>query len=447
MTYFTKPFFTLVFAIADIYPLVILLDVIGIIMILFKERFEPRTFVLWLMIIIVLPVAGVLLYLVLGCTLYSTKRFDRKAEADRAILSEVPEDAVHGLDMGDGLDYATKGNDVRAYWNIGDFHDDAVTDIRSAKASVLVEIRKVPRRSFEKIADALCDAASRGVDVRVITGSYGFGRTYGIRSIVSAGGHFTTFHSRFYSTFSLKNSNRLLRGVIVIDGAIAYSGTESVVRVEGPAACRLAKRFAADWSFRTGESFDVDVMSGSHGSDIVQITSGGPDVGGEGPPVSEYMSVIMGAKERIYMTFEYLVPNEVLYNSMRLAVFSGAEVHLIIPRRGRHWYQAWNSLSASNELMLAGVHVYFTDKRTMRNVIVCDGKMCSVGSAVFNTRSMRYDFTTNVLAFSESLASQLEGFFREELRSAMECHPEEYADRSFADKLKILFSRMMMFFN
>ena len=176
MTYFTKPFFTLFFAIADIYTLVILLDVIGIIMILFKERFEPRTFVLWLMIIIVLPVAGFLLYLVLGCTLYSTKRFDRKAEADRAILSEVPEDAVHGLGMGDGLDYATKGNDVRAYWNIGDFHDDAVTDIRSAKASVLVEIRKVPRRSFEKIADALCDAppvASMSVSSPVPTDSAG----------------------------------------------------------------------------------------------------------------------------------------------------------------------------------------------------------------------------------------------------------------------------------
>ncbi|MGN0098604.1 MAG: PLDc N-terminal domain-containing protein, partial [Candidatus Methanomethylophilaceae archaeon] len=63
MTYFTKPFFTLVFAIADIYPLVILLDVIGIILILFKEKFEPRTFVLWLMIIIVLPVVGFVMYL------------------------------------------------------------------------------------------------------------------------------------------------------------------------------------------------------------------------------------------------------------------------------------------------------------------------------------------------------------------------------------------------
>ena len=52
MTYFTKPFFTLVYAIQDIYPLVILLDIIGIVMILFKERFEPRTFVFWLMIII-----------------------------------------------------------------------------------------------------------------------------------------------------------------------------------------------------------------------------------------------------------------------------------------------------------------------------------------------------------------------------------------------------------
>ena len=447
MTYFTKPFFTLVFAIADIYPLVILLDVIGIIMILFKEKFEPRTFVLWLMIIIVLPIAGFLSYLVLGCTLYSTKRFDRKAESDRRFLSDVPADSVHGLDMGDGLDYATRGNEVRAYWNLSDFYDDAVDDIRSSKGSVLVEIRRFPKGDFSIITDALSDAASRGVDVRIITGSYGFGRTRGIRDITSVGGRFTTFHNRAYSTFSMKNSYRVLRGIIVIDGSVAYSGAESVVRVEGPAASRLAKRFAADWSFSTGETFDIDVDPVHHGDDIVQITSGGPDVGGEGPPASEYMSMIMGAKERIYMTFEYLVPNEVLYNSMRLAVFSGAEVHLIIPRRGRHWYQAWNSLSASNELMLSGVHVYFTDKRTMRNVVVCDGRMCSVGSAVFNSRSMRYDFTTNVLAFSESLASQIEGFFREELASAVECHPEEYAGRSFSDKVKIVFSRMMMFFN
>ena len=106
MTYFTKPFFTLVYAIQDIYPLVILLDIIGIVMILFKERFEPRTFVFWLMIIIVLPIIGFTTYLLTGCTLYSTEHFSRKAEKDRSILSDVPKDAVVGLDMGNGLDYA-----------------------------------------------------------------------------------------------------------------------------------------------------------------------------------------------------------------------------------------------------------------------------------------------------------------------------------------------------
>lgn len=447
MTYFTKPFFTLVFAIADIYPLVILLDIIGIVLILFKERFEPRTFVLWLMIIIVLPIAGFLLYLTLGCTLYSAKRFGRKAEADRGMLSEVPEDSVHGLDMGDGLDYATSGNAVRAYWNMGDYHGDAVRDIDSAVSSVYLEIRRIPRKGFDDVTDALRRAASRGVDVRIITGSWGFGRTRSVRSIVSAGGRYATFHRLPYSALSLKNSYRLLRGIMTVDCAVAFSGAEAAVRVEGPAAERLARRFAADWSFCSGESLDITVGPVHAGDEIVQVTSGGPDVGGEGPPASEYMSVIMGSTQRILMTFEYLVPNEVLYNSIRLAVFSGAEVHILIPRRGRHWYQAWNSLSASNELMHAGAHVYFTDKRTMRNVVVCDGKVSSVGSAVFNTRSMRYDFTTNVLVFSESFASELEGCFMDELASAVECHPEEYDDRSFADKVRIVFSRMMMFFN
>ena len=447
MTYFTKPFFTLVYAIQDIYPLVILLDIIGIVMILFKERFEPRTFVFWLMIIIVLPIIGFTTYLLTGCTLYSTEHFSRKAEKDRSILSDVPKDAVVGLDMGNGLDYAVTGNTTKAYWNNGDHYDDLVTDIMGARSSVLIELRKYSHGDFERVSSALNDAAERGVDVRVITGSYGFGRTRGIHRLKEAGGRFTTFHSLPYSMFSIKNSCRLLRALMVIDGRIAYSGAESLVRVEGPGANRLAKRFAVDWTYATGEPFDVPDDSCGIGTDVVQITSGGPDAEGEGPPASEYMSLIMSSRERIYMTFEYLVPDEVLYNSMRLAVFSGAEIHLLIPRRGRHWYQAWNSLSASNELMLAGVHVYFTDKRTMRNVIVCDGKVCSIGSAVFNTRSMKYDFTTNVVVFSEDLAEQIEDDFREELQSAVECHPEEYARRSFMDRLRIVASRMLMFFN
>lgn len=447
MTYFTKPFFTLVYAIQDIYPLVILLDIIGIILILFKEKFEPRTFVFWLMIIIVLPVGGFVLYLLTGCTLYAGKKFSRKAEADRNLLSVTPEDAVDGLDMGNGLDYAVSGNSTSAYWNTFDHYPDLINDISSAESYVLIEIRRFHSKRFGPVASALFDALSRGVEVYIITGSYVFGRTRDVHKLREAGLRYTTFHNRAYSMFSIKNSCRVLRYIAVVDGKVVYSGAESVVRVEGPGADRLTKRFTVDWNYASGENRVFSENISAVGQDYVQITSGGPDAEGEGPPASEYTSLILSSKERIYMTFEYLVPDEVLYNSIRLAVFSGVEIHLLIPRRGRHWYQAWNSLSASNELMLAGVHVYFTDKRTRRNVVVCDGTVSSVGSAVFNTRSMKYDFSTNTVVFSDELASQLEDFFKEELSDAVECLPEEYAHRSFGDKLKIVASRMLMFFN
>ena len=448
MTYMTKPFFDLVYSIVDIYPLVILLDIIGIILILFKERFEPRTFVIWLMIIIVLPVWGFVIYLLLGCTIYSRKKFKRKWEEDSRILSPKPKDTVVGLETGNGLDYAVRGNTSKTYWNLGEYAEDAIRDIGSAKESVLMEARYFPKNiGFERILDALSAAAERGVDVRVLTGARGFGRTKGSERITRAGGKFRTFHKLPYAVFSIKNRNRLLRGILVVDGRISYTGLECVVRIEGTSAVRSAKRFAADWSFATKEYYNPELEPVPCGDEVVQITSGGPDAGGLNPPASEYMGIINQSKKELFMTFQYLVPDEVMYNSIRLAVHSGADVRILVPRRGKHWYQGWNSLAAANPLMLEGAHVYFTDKRTFRNVIVSDGSIVSVGSAVFNSRSMRYDFTTNAVIFSERLAEQTKQCFLDELSEAVECHPEEDEKRSFMDRLKIVFSRMMMFFN
>ena len=448
MTYMTKPFFDLVYSIVDIYPLVILLDVIGIIMILFKEKFEPRTFVLWLMIIIVLPIWGFVLYLLLGCTLYSTKKFKRKFELDKEILGPHPEHAVAGLDTGNGLDYAVSGNLCKSYWDIGTYLDDACRDIAEAKGTVLLELRKFPKNiNFDVITSALASAAGRGVDVRVLLGSRGFGRSEGFERLVKAGVKVHTFHNELYAMISIKNSNRILRGILAVDGRIAYEGAEAVLRLEGPAALRLSKRFCADWSFATKEKYDPDMEAVPCGDCIAQITSGGPDSGGLNPPASAYMALICEARKELLMTFQYLVPDEVLYNSIRLATATGCDVRILMPRRGKHWYQSWNSLSASNPLMLAGAHVYFTDKRTLRNVIIMDGRIVSVGSAVFNSRSMRYDFTTNAIVFSDKLAAEMKGYFENELADAVECYPEEYQKRSFMDRIKIVISRMMMFFN
>ena len=456
MTVLTKPFFTLVFAIADIAPLVIAVDLIGILMLLFKERMEPRTFVMWLMIILVLPIAGFILYLMFGCTVHARHVFGRKRSAETAMFEGESDDAPEWIShevravRSSGGDIMTAGNDARLIWSIEEGLDVILADIGLAEKSVHIEMRAIPRGQVgERVVDALEAAAKSGMDVRLLTDVRGFGRTRGARRVRAAGGRFETFHNPLYSTFNIKNVNRNTRHISVIDGKVAYTGTDAVVRLEGPAAGRLERRFLADWAHATDTAPMVpDGGPTPRGSDMVQIVSGGPDqCEGLGPMASAYEATISSAERTLLVSMPYMVPDENMYNALRLARLSGVEVILMLPGHGRHWYQRWNSLSASSQMMSSGVKVYFTQRRTRRCVMVADGRLLAVGSSPFSILSMTRDFSTAALVCSEDVASVAEDEFRRELGSAVECSPDDYRGRSFADRVKVGLSRVMMFFN
>lgn len=456
MTFLTRPFFTLVFAIADIAPLVIALDLVGILLILFKERMDPRTFILWLMIIIVFPIGGFILYLLLGCTLYSRRLFSHKREAEEHMFDGesygVPEKMIGGVRAvrESGGDVYTSGNDTRLMWSMDDSVRSLIADIGAAERSVHMEVRAIPKGDVGRsIVDALAASAEAGRDVRLMTDVYGFGRTRGVRALKKAGGSFRTFHNRLYSAFNIKNRNRDMRYITVIDGRISYIGMDASVRIEGPAADRLERRFLADWAHPLRKVPEApDSPAAPVGADGVQIVSGGPDLGQDLEPLSaSYAECISNAKERVMVSMPYMIPDETLYNSLKLARLSGAEVTILLPERARHWYQPWNSLAASSQLMMAGVRVFFTRSRTHRCVITSDGMVTSIGSAVFCQASMSGDMNTNAVVFSERVAAAVEERFSDELKSAVECSSEDYRGRTFADRLTVAVARMMMFFN
>lgn len=455
MTFLTTPFLTLAFAIADIAPLVVALDVAGIALMLFGERMEPRTFVLWLMIILVFPVGGFILYLMFGCTMYSRHVFGRKMSSDSETIG-IPEPFDGRCEMSRtlaeaGADASTPGNLTHAYWHATDSAEDILESIRRAEKSVYVECRTAQSDGlFGSIASAMAERAADGLDVRLLTGTMGFGRTGAVRRVRSAGGTCRTFHNPLYSMLSIKNSNRALRFLVVVDGRDAYTGRDTLIRVRGPAAARLEARFMADWnhSARTSEIPPPRADPGYPDGSEVQIVCGGPDQDGSSSPVvSMYSAIISSAERTLYISMPYLVPDENMYNTLKLARLSGVDVRILVPRRGRHWYQSWNSLSASNPMMMVGVRVYFTMSGVNRCMAVADGRVCMIGSAAFNTNSMTDDFTVSAVVHSEELARTVEREFMDELAGGVECLPEDYRGRTFTDMLKVTVARLMMFLN
>lgn len=453
MTYLTRPFVTFMFAVEPFWLPLLIVDVVALLLMIFAERFSPRTLIFWIAVVVVLPFVGLILYIVFGSSLYGRFVFSRKARSDERFLQgesdePAPTDARQASTLRAlGADVYTSDNSVRFYWDRSEVGPVMVEDIRRAQRTVHLMARRLPR-GMEKVHEAVVEAVGRGVDVCIMTSSLGFGRTRGLRAMRRAGVRFHTFHRTLYSLLSVRPANRNVRAMAVIDGRVAYQGRGAAIRVEGPAASRLERRFMADWVHATGErAVPGDHAVRSEGGVGVQVVSDGPDSGKSKPLFSGYSDIIMHSKRTLYMAFPYMLPADEFYANVKLAVASGVDVHILLPGKGRHWYQSWNSLAASNPLMRIGAKVYFADRMLGKCVIVSDGRVCCVGSGDFSSRPLAQDFNTACIVYSDEVAADAERRFLEELEGSAECHPDMYDSRSAGDMLRIAVARMLMFFN
>lgn len=452
MTFLTRPFFTFIFAVAPFWLPLLIVDVAALLVLLFAERFRPRTFIFWVAVVIVFPFGGLLLYLAFGSTLYGRWMYGRKAENDRRFLGPateaVPEDYADWAKSirGTGGDLCIGGNSAEFHWSREDVRDRMADDIRSAVKTVYIMARCMPG-FLDDVYDAVLEKTRQGVEVRIMTSVRGFGRTAGVRKLKEAGARVCTFHSTWNSMFSIRPAYRNMRAAVIIDGCVAYEGRGAILRVEGPAADRIERRFRADWFHGSGEDLGVPAaVPSTAGGVCVQTVSDGPDVR-MSPMMACYTQIIEGTRDRLYMVFPYLLPNDEMYSAVKLAVASGVDVRILLPRRGRHWWQSWNSLAASNPLMTIGAKVYFADRTLGKCVMVSDGAVCCTGSADFSGVSLEHDFNMSCLVYSRDVASRAEADFMDELGRSVECLPEEYSHRSLTDMFLIAVARMLMFFN
>lgn len=453
MTFLTDQVIAYVTFVLPIWVPLLVVDVLALIVLIFVERLDPRSLIFWITVIVILPFAGIVLFALFGSTIYASRRFGRKSAEDQKFLDYIipqeGEETVMQRSLRElGADVRTKGNLVKLYWERSEILADVRADFDSATESIYIMARRMPH-GLDEAMRSLIEKTKQGLDVRIMTSTLWFGRTGGIGKLRKAGAKFCTFHNPLYSAFMKKSAYRNMRSFVVIDGAIAYEGRGAAMRLEGPAAERLERRFRADWLHGSGEDLGVRPVSTPprQGGVDVQIVSDGPDLRESSPMMTCYSDIIGGARESLYMSFPYLMPNDELYASVKLAVLSGVDVRILLPRRSRRWYQAWNSLAAAYPLMLAGARVYFADRSLAKCIMVADRSTLSIGSSDFTTRSLDLDFNTNATVYSSEAASEAADAILHETGLAAECHPEDYESRSIADMFNIAVSRMLMFFN
>jgi cardiolipin synthase len=482
------------FIIDNILLLILLADVFLILVMVFWERNDPQTVLLWIIVLGVIPIVGFFLYLFLGQSFYSERAFRNKAAKDRefedAILAEVKESVSKIMDNelaehpenGKKLRFAnamtkagselyTNSNDVRFMSESQTYFDNLLKDLADAKETINFEYYIIRNDEVSnRLMDILTDRVKNGVEVRLMIDAIGNnkGPKKKIREFKAAGGKFSLFHSTATCLLSPRKNNRNHRKIAVIDGTVAYVGgfnigdeylgkgplgfwRDSAVRIEGPEVLDAQVRFLVDWRYATDENavfemkFYPDIMKMvSKGEDSIQLISGGPDVAYFNPIQLQYLNMFLSAEKTLYIHTPYLGPDAALLETLRNSALLGVDVRVIIPDVGDHPFVYWANRYYANTLMEQGVKIYefhngFVHSKTM----VADGYYCSVGSANLDERSVKLNFETNAMIYSSRIGKEMDDAFMKDLERCTEYTREMYAQRTFFQRFKTGISRLV----
>ena len=464
--------------------------IISVAVILASEK-RPQKAVAWLIIMILLPVAGLILFIIFGHNFRRTKQAARKSARDWKYVREVigahrldyftkpsslktvgleTHDDMVSLLVSNGSAFLTMGNEVKLFSDGMEFFESLFHAIENAKEHVHVQYYIIRNdRLGRSFLDLLKRKSAQGVEVRLLVD--GVGTRLPRRCIASlreAGVKVEVFFPPLISWLPFINHRinfRNHRKIVIVDGHTGFIGgynvgdeylgkvhrwgywRDAALRVEGMAALGLQLRFFLDWNEASREKMNVEeryfpkkVATG--GSVPMQIVSSGPDTPWA-PIKMSYLKMIHEAEESVYIQSPYFVPDDSVMDALNMAALSGIDVRIMIPDKPDHPFVHWVSLSYLGELLPSGVRGYMYGSGFIHaKTVVVDGRITSIGSANWDIRSFELNFETNAVLYSMEVAGKQKAAFLDDLARCREVTVEEFRRRSLLGRFRMFVSRL-----
>ncbi|WP_066890794.1 cardiolipin synthase [Clostridium nigeriense] len=452
------------------------INIISALSLIFIERKEPTTTWAWLLILLILPGVGFILYLLFGQNLSRQKIFKEKKGSDerksRELQDKFKEEKRNGNISEEFMELIkmnynhsgalyTTGNSIETFINGEDKFERLIRDIKAAKNFIHIEYYIFRLDALGKtIIEELKKKVDEGVEVRLLVDGMGSKSLRGkqIKYIRSLGIKFHVFFPGILPYINIRLNFRNHRKIVVIDGKVGYVGGFNVgneyvnkgnqfdfwrdthVRVQGEAVNELNKRFILDWDYASeGELKDYSkyfVNEKEYGDIGIQIISSGPDHKEEYIK-NAYMKIINNAKNNVYIQTPYLVPDEPMKEAIKIAALSGIDVRIMVPGKPDHFFMEWILSANMGELLECGVKIYRYQKGFIHSkTIVADGKVSSIGTANLDIRSFQLNFEINAIIFDKDFAKEQEKIFENDIENCKLVTLEEYSNRGKSIRIK-----------
>jgi len=430
------------------FALITLLELTVVVRILLRPHRDPASRIAWMVVVAVLPLLGMLAYLLLGEVNIGRRRVRRLHEvlkhmpaiprqptgAPAEFAPAVPEPHQHLFWLGYSISgfHPVVGNTARLLPDSNATIDAMVADIDSATDHVHVLFYIwLPDHNGTKVVEALKRAAARGVTCRAMAddlGSRTIIRSKHWQAMRAAGVRLAAglpVGNPLLRPFEGRIDLRNHRKIVVIDDRITYCGSQNcadpefrvkakyapwvdlVMRFEGPIARQNQFLFASDWMTYVDENLD-ELLSKAlplpmSGGVPAQVIGTGPTVRYSAMP-EIFESMMFAARREIVATTPYYVPDESLHNALCTTAYRGVNTTIVFPARNDSWFVGAASRSYYADLLTAGVKIYeYVGGLLHTKSLTLDGEVTLIGSANMDRRSFELNYENNILFHDPAL--------------------------------------------
>lgn len=441
-----------------------------VILSLINRDVNPEYKVSWLVIVMLLPGFGALLYVLF----YSRRLSRREAASMRKILgslaraAEAGDGALSGLSelaqedaLAAGQAEAIMRDDPLAevytgtgaeYFSSGEeFYERLISDLSSAERYIFLEYFIVsPGEMWNGIHSVLKEKVKAGVDVRMLYDDVGCMASLPLDfdKRLRAEGISCFRFSKVTPRLTAMHNNRDHRKIAVIDGEVAYTGGINIadeyinkkirfghwkdggVRVFGDAVRGFVKLFLSNYDLTAADTSDYSYFL-EYRSRTARLPSA-PEVGdvrclvsafhgfyipfGCGPmPIykasvakNAFIGIISRAERYVYITTPYLIIDFELTEALRGAAKRGVDVRIITPRVPDKKMVKIMTKSSYPYLTAAGVRIFeYTPGFIHEKTLVCDDEYAIVGTINMDYRSLVHHFECGLWIYGAPLIEKI----------------------------------------
>jgi len=400
----------------------------------------------WLTVIFSVPFVGALAYLLIGENrlsseylkrarnihgIYSEWQEELRTRSSRTPMSTVDQkvaslqyhaEAVVGFPC-------VAGNRLALMDRFEAVFESIIADLDRAKRTCHFEFYIWHKGGMaDDVAEALIRAVKRGVICRVLVdaiGSKPFLKSRLARRLRDAGVHLAaSLPVGLLRVLTTRADLRNHRKIIVIDGEIAYTGSQNLVdprffkqdegvgqwidamvRMEGPCVEALAGIFLESWELDTGEGLsDLETTSDvgpvlARGSSNVQVVPSGP--GFKPEAIHQLLlTTFYSAQKELLITTPYFIPDDAIHTALISASHRGVEVTIVVPEKVDSRLSHYASRSLYDDLLSAGVHIaMFKGGLLHTKSITVDREFCVFGTVNLDMRSLWLDFEVSLFIY------------------------------------------------